>query len=179
MNIIEKIKSQVKEQFPKEYACHLLFVLDIALDLQRKKGGDKDVIEIASIAHDIGRSQNDDNSQHAELGSQKIIAWLKEFKYDEERILKISRCALMHNKTGGFASIEEEIVCNADHLSKLLHLDMFMLMCKKDNYIDKAKWALKYIEKGYNNLTFQDLKQEYLSLYLDLKNRYEKVVNLK
>jgi len=111
-----------------------------------------------------------DNSLHPKIGSEKIIPWLKEFNYDEKKIPAISRCILMHNKTAGFQSIEEEIVSNADHLSKLLYLDMFMLMCKKDNYVDKAKWGLKYIEKGYNKLTFSDIKEEYHAL--DLLRNY-------
>lgn len=175
MSIIEKITVRVKKEFPKEYICHLIFVRDVALDLSREKGGDREIIEIAAIAHDIGRVQDGDNSLHAEIGSERIIQWLKEFEYDNGKIHKVSRCVLMHNKTDGFESIEEEIVSNADHLSKLLYLDMFMLMCKKDNYIEKAKWGLKYIEKGYNKLTFSDIKIKYNLLYDELKKRYEGV----
>lgn len=85
---------------------------------------------------------------------------------------------LMHNKIDGFQSLEEEIISNADGLSKLLYHDMFMLMCKKDNYLDKTKWGLKYIEKGYSKLTLPGLKEEYKGLYESLKRRYENVLKI-
>ena len=177
MTIFEKIKIRVKEQFPKEYACHLLFVLEVALDLNKRKGGDREIIEIASIAHDIGRVQGGDNHFHAEASSEKIIIWLKELGYNDKKISMITRCVMMHNKTERFHSIEEEIVSNADSLSKFMYHDMFMLMCEKDNYLDRARWGLKYIEKGYIKLTFPDLKEEYRPLYEKLKKRYESIVN--
>jgi len=175
--IFEKLKHRVHEQFPKEYVCHIVYVHEIAVELQKKYGGDLEIIELASIAHDIGRVAEGDNSLHPEIGSEKIIPWLQEFGYDSNRIPQISRCILMHNKTEGFTTIEEKIICTADNLSKLLYLDMFMLMCKKDTYIEKAKWALKYIEKGYSQIVFPELQEKYASLYHDLKLRYEKIVN--
>lgn len=174
--ILDKLKVKIKEQFPKEYVCHLLFVHKIAMELQKKYGGDLEIIELASIAHDIGRNESGDNSLHPEIGSEKIISWLQDFNYDEKNIPHISRCILMHNKTEGFMSIEEQIVCSADHLSKLLYLDMFMLMCKKDTYLEKAQWGLKYIKKSYENIPILDIKKEYKTLYEELKNRYEGII---
>ncbi|MDO8489833.1 MAG: HD domain-containing protein [bacterium] len=177
ITFFEKLKELVREQFPKEYACHVLFVYEIAMDLQKKYGGDLEVIELASIAHDIGRVEDSDNSLHPEIGSKKIIIWLREFEYNEDKIPHIARCILMHNKTEGFQSIEEKIVCSADNLSKLLYLDIFMLMCKKDTYLEKAKWGLKYIEKGYAKLVLPELREEYKPLYESLKKRYESILN--
>lgn len=176
MTILERLKERVKEQFPKEYACHILFVHEVAVDLQKKYGGDDEVIEIAAVTHDIGRVEDGDNSLHPEIGSEKIAPWLMELGYDGSKGSQISRCILMHNKTEGFQSVEERIVCSADNLSKLLYLDMFMLMCKKDAYKEKAAWGLKYIEKGYAKLVLPGLQEEYAPLYERLRARYERVL---
>ena len=176
-NIFEKLRNRVREQFPKEYACHVFFVHKVALDLQKKYGGDLEIIELAAITHDIGRVEDGDNSLHSEIGSEKIIPWLKEFGYSEEKTPLIARCVLMHNKTAGFQSLEEKVVCSADNLSKLLYLDMFLLMCKKDTYLGKAEWGLKYIEKGYAKLALPGLKEEHKALYESLKERYQHVLS--
>lgn len=179
MDILKEISGRVKEQFAKEYACHLVFVHKVAVELQQRYGGDLEVIEIAAMAHDIGRVEDGDNSMHPEIGATKIIPWLQEFAYENEEAKSlIARCILMHNKVDGFQGIEEEIISNADGLSKLLYHDMFMLMCRKDNYLDKAKWGLKYIEKGYSKLTLPGLREEYKGLYEGLKGRYEGVLKV-
>lgn len=176
-NVFEILRERVQREFPKEYACHIFFVHEVAMVLQKKYGGDSDIIELASIAHDIGRVEGGDNSLHPEIGSGKIVSWLEGFGYSDEKVAHIARCILMHNKTEGFESIEERVVCSADNLSKLLYLDMFLLMCKKDSYLEKAEWGLKYIEKGYVKLALPGLKEEYASLYESLKKRYERVLN--
>ena len=177
-NVFETLRERVRTQFPKEYVCHIYFVHAAAVVLQKQYGGDLEIIELASMAHDIGRTADGDNSLHPEIGAEKIISWLSELRYDsQEKIPLIARCILMHNKIKGFQSLEERIVCSADNLSKLLYLDMFMLMCKKDSYLEKAKWGLKYIEKGYARLVLPGLKEEYKSLYESLKTRYERVLN--
>lgn len=176
--VFETLKERVRTQFTKEYTCHIFFVYEVALDLQKKYGGDLEIIELASIAHDIGRVPDGDNSLHPEIGAEKIVPWLKELGYDnEEKIPRIARCVLMHNKTEGFQSLEERLVCSADNLSKLLYLDMFLLMCKKDSYLEKAQWGLKYIEKAYSKLVLPGLQEEYALLYESMKKRYERVLN--
>lgn len=68
----DSIVEYVKLNFAKEYFCHLQFVEDRASFLQLEKGGDIEVIKIASIAHDIGRVEDADNSDHAREGADKI-----------------------------------------------------------------------------------------------------------
>ena len=175
--LLKKIEKQVEKEFRKEYLCHLKIVQKIAIDLQQRFGGDLDVIKIASISHDIGRVEGGDNKMHAERGALRIREWLKAANLPSDAIEKISRCALMHNKVSDFQSIEEKIVSNADMLSKLVGHQQFMLMCKKDNYIDKAKWGLKYVEKAYFKLTIPELTEERRQLYEDLKRNYEDILN--
>lgn len=177
MTILDQLRGRVKAEFPKEFACHIFFVHEVARNLQAKYGGDDEIVEIAALTHDIGRVEEGDNTLHPEIGSEKILPWLRDLRYDECKVPQIARCILMHNKTQGFENVEERIVCSADNLSKLLYLDMFMLMCKKDTYLDKATWGLKYIEKGYSKLVLPGLQEEYKPLYESLKERYQRVLN--
>lgn len=170
------IKAHVLENFRKEYFCHLIYVEKVALELQQRLWWDKEIIQISSIWHDIGRVEWWDNSSHAEKWSEQIYNLLLEKWYGEEKSRKVARCTLMHNKVSWFESLEEEIVSNADTLSKLIFHEMFMLMCRKDDYIAKASWWLKYVEKWYNNLTFDFLKKEYRGLYEELKMKYEIII---
>lgn len=176
MNMYEIVKQEIIGYMPKEYFCHLQFVHIVACELQKEKGGDLEVIEIAAIAHDYGRVEGGDNATHAELGSQKIKTFLLNQNYSTAKAEHVARCTLMHNKTSGFNSIEEEVVANADQLSKLLYHEAFMLLVKKDTYHERALWGLKYLEKGFNNATFEDIKDRYRSLYEAKKRTFEQVI---
>ncbi len=171
------VLNEVLSKFKKEYFCHLIYVEKTALTLQEKLWGDLEIIRIAAIWHDIWRVDWWDNSLHPEKWAEIIYDLLMREWYDKVKAQQVARCTLMHNKIKWFESLEEQIVSNADTLSKLLYNDMFMLMCKKEDYISKARWGLKYIEKWYNNLTFDFLKVEYKDLYTDLQNRYSLIIN--
>jgi len=176
MEMFEIVKAEIIRYMPKEYFCHLQFVHQVACELQKEKGGDLEVIKIASIAHDYGREEDADNSQHPEIGSLKIKAFLLQHNYSSEKSEHIARCTLMHNKESGFGSIEEEVVANADQLSKLIYHEAFMLLVKKDTYMDRAVWGLKYLDKGFNKATFADVKERYRALYEAKKQTFEQVL---
>jgi HD superfamily phosphodiesterase len=172
----EIIKKEIIVMMPKEYFCHLQFVHRMAVEFQRLKGGDLEIIELAAIAHDCGRVDEGDNSMHAEIGAEKIASRLAALNYDRDKLRRVARCVLMHNKESGFESIEEEIIMNADHISKVLYHEAFMLMVKKESFQDRAKWAIKYLDKGYNKATFQDIKAEYANIYQSKRKIYESVL---
>lgn len=176
MDMFEIVKNEIISYMPKEYYCHLQFVHKVSLQLQKQKGGDRQVIEISSIAHDYGRVEGADNKMHPEKGAEKIEKFLRAKNYDDQKTKHVARCTLMHNKREGFETIEEEIVANADQLSKLLYHEAFMLLVKKDTYRERAEWGLKYLDKGYNNTTFKELKDEYYDLYMSKRSIFESVL---
>lgn len=177
MNMFDVVREEIISYMPKEYYCHLQFVHTVAVDLQKQKGGDLEIVEIAAIAHDYGREHGADNSMHPEKGAEKIEAFLLEHGYDAEKAAHVARCTEMHNKKEGFQSIEEEIVANADQLSKLLYHEAFMLLVKKETYVERAEWALKYLDKGYNNTTFPELKTTHEALYKSKRAIFEAVLD--
>jgi HD superfamily phosphodiesterase len=177
MDTIEKIREYIIGYMPKEYYCHIQFVHKVACELQEEKGGNREVVEIASIAHDCGRVDGADNSQHPEIGAEKIKPVLAELGMNESMILHISRCILMHNKTEGFESIEEEIVANADQISKIIYHEAFMLLVKKETFDERARWAVKYLDKGFQNATFEDLKKRYHDMYMKKRAVFTRVLS--
>ena len=171
------IEELVRRDFEKEYYCHLQFALEASRDLGREFGGDPEVLHIAAIAHDIGRVKGGDNEHHAERGAEMVVPLLKDFGMEDSRISKIASSIRMHNRNFGFKSIEEEITSNADCLSKLLAHDSFLLMAKSDNYVERAKWGLKYVEKGYKGLTLPGLSKKHSRLYDSIRDRHLKVIS--
>lgn len=174
--IARGIESIVCRKFEKEFDCHLQFVRDIALDLQKVHGGDPEVIHIAAIAHDFGRVEDGDNTNHAELGAQKIIPHLESLGMDADKIEKIAQCIRIHESISSFSAIEGEIVANADRLSKITAHSAFMLMVKKEGHLDRAKWGLKYLEKNYDKLTLPGLREKYDELFKSLQSTYRRVI---
>jgi len=170
------VKKEIIAYMPKEYYCHLQFAHLVACDLQKQKGGDLEIIEIAAIAHDYGRVPEGDNANHAEIGSEKIKAFLLAQNYAIGKVEQVATCTLMHNKKIGFSSLEEEIVANADQLSKLLYHEAFMLLVKKETYQDRALWALKYLDKGFQSISFTEIREQYRPLYESKKAVFEKIL---
>ena len=170
--LVDEVRKIIKERSPKEYACHLQFVHELAVTLQREYGGNDLVIQTAALIHDYARQEGKDNSRHPEEGAIEVVPVLERLGYTPNDIAMVSRCVLMHDKTKGFESLEEEIVANADQLSKLTHHAAFVLMSKKDTWREKTEWALKYLDKGYNNLTLGGLKERYRDAYLTQREIY-------
>lgn len=174
--IIQKVTQTVIDYMPKEYFCHIQFVTKVALEMQKIKGGDIEIITVASIAHDYGRLPEGDNTLHPEIGAEKTTALLHSLGYPPEQTQRVARCIMMHNKKEGFQSIEEEIVMNADQLSKVIYHEAFMLLVKKETFEERALWALKYLNKGYENTTFLDFKDTYTPLYQQKKSLFELIL---
>ena len=174
--IAERIEGRVRQELEKEFDCHLQFVRDIALGLQKEYGGDPETIHIAAIAHDFGRVEDGDNKDHPERGATKLIPYLGELGMDQNKIEKIAQCIREHEQVSGFSSVESEIVANADRLSKVLTHSAFMLMIKRETYLERAKWGLKYLERDYSKLTLPGLQEKHKNHFDLLKSTYLAVV---
>lgn len=177
VNRFEQVKKLVYQKFPKEFHCHLQFVLETALNLQQIHGGDLEVIKAAAIAHDFGRQEGQNNDNHPQLGAALIEPHLQEYGYSPKEIELIKSC-IAYSPEKQFRSIEEEIVYNADQASKILHHNAFMLMVKKETWQDRARWGLKYIDR-LERITFPDLKEKCLPNYQQFRSIYLAVLDEK
>ena len=174
--VIENIKEFVRSNFEKEYYCHVQFVVSASRDLQRQYGGELDVVLVAALMHDIGRINGGDNKDHPARGAIRAIPILQQFGFTSSAIEMIADCIRMHNRQSGFRRIEEEVVANADALSKLFAHDAFLLLTNADGYFNRAKWGLKYLEKGYWSLSLPGLQDEHRELYQSLREKYLRVI---
>lgn len=123
----------------KEWSCHVQFVRDIAMQLQQKYGGDALVIEVAAILHDVGRGRELDGEHHSLAGMREAKVFLDGYALDEQQKLLILQCIKNHGAEEPPQTLEEKIIISADSASKIVYHTCFMLMCKKENTVSRAR----------------------------------------
>jgi HD superfamily phosphodiesterase len=183
MQIIVTTESFVKTQMPKEYFCHIQFVQSLTNELTEKyHPKHKLELQIAALLHDIGRTKKIESEHHSITGSKMLPCILKELLLDNK--LNTSQIELIqelisshNNKTG--QTLEEKILITADSLSKVKYHSAFMLLCKKETFLERAQWGSKYLNKGFNRIQFEDLKNNFNKQYSAQKFIYEKIMNEK
>ncbi|MFH1662217.1 MAG: HD domain-containing protein [Candidatus Falkowbacteria bacterium] len=172
---LQEIKKIAIKNHPNEYFCHVYFVHKIAMDLQKKYGGNKKTIAVASLLHDIGRD-NKFNIPHEIAGAEKAKKILKKLNYSKNEIKDICGCILAHNaKTIKPKTIEEKIICSADGASKVFYHNFFGLLSKKEPQ-EKINWILKYVDKGYNIICIPKFKKELKVNYFKIKKIYKEII---
>jgi len=130
--IIEKIESEIKAIFSSESSGHdihhLKRTLNIALHLQKKEGGNKLIIAIASFLHDIHRIIQNDTGKYCspEESLPKVKEILEKIGLKKKKIVEnILHCVKLHeeynfSKDGKTAKdIETLIVQDADNLDAI------------------------------------------------------------
>ncbi|HVZ75681.1 MAG TPA: HD domain-containing protein [Candidatus Paceibacterota bacterium] len=124
-NQVTKLETKVKELLGGEGTghdwYHIKQVRDMALRIAESEGGDKELIELAALAHDIG-----DHKFHAseEEGEEKTRSVLAECGIPSDMIEKIM--GIVHNVSykgpasqNNMTSLEGKIVQDADRLYAL------------------------------------------------------------
>lgn len=170
-NVIKKLLTE-KE---KEYLCHVQFVCQIGLELAKKYKVNRKLIEISCLLHDIGRSQEIGDEDHADAGARISRPILDGTFFSKSEIETILLCIKNHNKHISNPSIEEKIVITADCASKVLFHEAFMLLCKKETYKEKLEWGQKYLEKGYKNIPLPEYKSKVRLKYNTIKEIYDQI----
>ncbi len=125
---MQKVKAAVEA----ELACsahnmaHVLRVYDLCLRLASdEKGVNTEVLELASLLHDIARVREDTDdtgkTDHAVLGSEMAERVLREVGYPEQTIRHVCSCIATHRFRGNAVpeSIEAKILFDADKLDSL------------------------------------------------------------
>ncbi|MCK9577875.1 HD domain-containing protein [bacterium] len=100
---------------------HTIRVYNLCLHLARlEKNVDMEILEAAALLHDIGRidEDKDSNLDHAIIGAKKAVPILQELNFSVDQIEKIKHCICAHryrNKVDA-ESIEAKILFDADKL---------------------------------------------------------------
>jgi len=101
---------------------HSQRVRNYALQLAKNQKADKQIIEIASYLHDIGRGQEEDE-YHTQTSSKLAKTFLVNQKLPEDKIQKVIHCIethsrkKLHRKTP--QTIEAKILYDADGLEMI------------------------------------------------------------
>lgn len=176
LNQFKKAKEVIHKRLivdkEKELYCHIQFVLKMGLELAEKYRADKRIIEIVCLLHDVGRDHETGGEDHGDAGARISIELLRNSGISKKEMNVIIACIKNHNKKLLSYTLEEKIVITADSASKVLYHEAFMLLCKKQTFKDRCEWGKKYLEKGYNNVLFPEIKKNITNKYKTLKSIY-------
>ncbi|MCK5061446.1 HD domain-containing protein [Candidatus Parcubacteria bacterium] len=126
--IKEEIKEEAKFFFKEASGCHdwthIERVTELALKIGEKENADLDILEIASLLHDIGRKEemkNKGNFCHAEKGAELAKIILKKHKLNENDIEGILHCIIIHRYRNSHVpkTIEAKVLFDADKLDSI------------------------------------------------------------
>lgn len=163
-----KLINLVLKKHKKEYFCHVQFVVKLGLKLAEEHNGDKKVVEISCLLHDIGRDQEIIDETHQEAGKRIVEPLLESMDLTETQKIMILKCILNHSGKLPIEYEEEKIIITADSATKVLQHEAFMLLCKKETPEEKLKWALKFLNSGFR----PDLHYNY---YEKIKPKYDEL----
>ena len=96
------------------YWNHTLEVRDYALKLQEVYGGNRDVVEISALLHDVGKAELRAPG-HEKISARMAKNLLGKLDFGEDLIEKVTSCVLYED----FSSLESEILRSADSMSLL------------------------------------------------------------
>lgn len=173
-----KIMNILMEEKKKEYVCHIQYVVHIGLRLATESKVDLDIIETACLLHDIGRDKELEGEEHNQTGRRIAEEILVNSNFNKKQKEKIYECILLHGSDYVPESIEAQIVRSADAGSKVEYHEAFMLMCKKSTFEDRLAWGMKYLNKGFKNISIEFYKKELEKKYYSINKIYQNISNM-
>ncbi len=129
--IIKQLEKEVRKLFHKESSGHDIYhlkrTLTLALNIQRKEGGDKLVIAVAAFLHDIHRIIQKETGKYCspKKSLPRVRELLDKVKLSEEQKKKILHCIEFHeeydfSKKGKTVNdLETLIIQDADNLDAI------------------------------------------------------------
>lgn len=125
--MITTIKEKISHFFENgnaHWLDHTERVVKIAKYLGKQENADLEIIEIASIMHDIGRQEETRTKWkicHATYWAELAKNILKDLEFDEDKIDKIHHCIYTHRSRNNNnpESIEAKVLFDADKIDSL------------------------------------------------------------
>ncbi len=115
-NIQAAVRGFYSRKDPGHDFSHALRVRDTALYIAAREGGNREIIELAALMHDIGRESPLEKT-HASSSASLAVTILEKYGYSETVISAVRHCIAVHSlETGEPESIEAKIVFDADKL---------------------------------------------------------------
>ncbi len=123
--VVEEVEEFVKRAFRRSKMIshdylHVLRVRKLAVEIGKKEGADIEVLELASLLHDIALALGKEKHLHAEE-SAKIAKKILKGKISEEKLNKIIDAIENHSYSKGTVprSLEGKILQDADRLDAI------------------------------------------------------------
>ncbi len=170
-NIVTEIKNFVETECKKPtshygyepFVHHFPFVVQHALELADKLGGDKEVLAVAGWLHDVG-SIIHGRDNHQISGAKIAGEKLKELGYPQDKIELVKNCILNHrsSQNNHRASIEEQIIADADALSNFDNISGIFKAAFVYEGLDQEKAQKSVREKlkrKWNKLHFAESRE--------------------
>ena len=149
------------------YWKHAFMVRKFALMIQKRVGGDKDVVEASAFLHDIGKAKLL-GPKHEEISAKLAKEFLEKINFDKNKIQQIVESIEYEN----FESIEARILRSADSMA--LIMDEEGQRWYFENILKNNKERiLKELKKSYSEIEFDFAKKFVEKTYKKLVKKYE------
>lgn len=152
---------------PKDfYWKHVFQVREFALMIQKRVGGDEDIIEASALLHDIGKAELL-ASGHEEISAKLAREFLEKINFDASKIRQIVECI----KYEDFDFIEARILRSADSMELVMDEEgqkWYFENILKNN----RERILKELEKSYSEIEFDFAKKLVETTYKKLVKKY-------
>ena len=140
MDIVEEIRKHVIKRYQERddaegmdmYDTHVRYVVEYAKTLANKLGADVEVVEIASLLHDIARIDGLNENHHIE-GAKYAEELLDGLGYDSDKISIIKNCIMSHRGSVDIPqkTIEAKCLASGDAMAHFRSIpDMFYFVYK-------------------------------------------------
>ena len=147
------------------YQCHLAETLKYGRLLRKIYGGDKEVVELACVLHDLGMKEKVEN--HGVLGAKMANPFLESIpRISSNKKNQILNSIANHNKKPQLDdSLELKIVRDADGITNLKNPTAIALLFYRSFYDEERKFlsgikkALDRCNSTYQALVFPESKQ--------------------
>ena len=145
------------------------------------KGVDLEVLELASLLHDIARVKEDTDKtgaiNHAILGAEMASDILRTLGYSEELINKVSHCIQAHRFRGNKLpeSLEAKILSDADKLDAIGAVGVgraFMIAGEYGEPLYKTFNREQYSNNTLNDGRIKEFKEHSPNIEFDIKLKH-------
>jgi uncharacterized protein len=122
MALAQEIRNRTADFFKLSHhdGSHSERVRSMALRIGKEEGADLEVVEAASLLHDVARAMEDrgEISDHAKEGARIARSILKQSGFPKEKIELVCRCIQVHRFRNGMSaeSLEAKVLQDADRL---------------------------------------------------------------
>lgn len=156
MNYVKKVRKITKKKMLKVKGTthafdHIERVYKIATYLAKKEGADIEIVQIAALLHDIGRTLK---NPHQKTGAKAAIKILKRIGYPEDKTKIVYKAVLYHSldERKNVKTLEGKIVWDADKIDLIGILGILRIFHFRGNLFSPFDYIIKRWFKFWMNI---------------------------